>query len=79
MKNGGCEQICHNKQGSYHCSCHTGYALQRDNKTCEGKANVILSFSCALWTMIYMLLRSHSADQQKVTVQTLLEQTKAAW
>ncbi|XP_060089731.1 growth arrest-specific protein 6 [Heteronotia binoei] len=34
-KNGGCKQICLNKRGSYRCSCYSGYALQKDNKTCE--------------------------------------------
>ena len=24
--NGGCEQNCHNNNGSYTCSCNTGYA-----------------------------------------------------
>lgn len=32
--NGGCDQICNNTAGSFHCSCKIGYALQSDNKTC---------------------------------------------
>ncbi|OXB63967.1 hypothetical protein ASZ78_006838 [Callipepla squamata] len=33
-QHGGCNQICLNKLGSYHCSCYSGYAL-KDSKTCE--------------------------------------------
>ena len=29
--NGGCEQICHNINGSYHCSCLSGYSLESSN------------------------------------------------
>jgi fibulin 1/2 len=25
INNGGCEQECHNTNGSYHCSCYAGY------------------------------------------------------
>ncbi|XP_066477853.1 growth arrest-specific protein 6 isoform X2 [Tiliqua scincoides] len=34
-QNGGCKQICKNNIGSYRCSCYNGYALMKDNKTCE--------------------------------------------
>ncbi|KAF2979529.1 hypothetical protein EK904_008709 [Melospiza melodia maxima] len=33
-QNGGCNQLCLNKLGSYRCSCHSGYAL-KDGKICE--------------------------------------------
>ncbi|XP_062383392.1 growth arrest-specific protein 6 [Sardina pilchardus] len=26
-RNGGCDHVCRNTQGSYHCYCHQGYAL----------------------------------------------------
>ena len=32
--NGGCEQNCHNSEGSYECSCEDGYLLSGDNRTC---------------------------------------------
>ena len=35
--NGGCSHICTNTNGSYFCSCMTGYALGSDNETCSGK------------------------------------------
>ncbi|KAF4799911.1 Growth arrest-specific protein 6 [Turdus rufiventris] len=34
MQNGGCNQLCLNKLGSYRCSCYSGYAL-KDSKICE--------------------------------------------
>ncbi|RMC06587.1 hypothetical protein DUI87_16024 [Hirundo rustica rustica] len=33
-QNGGCNQLCLNKLGSYRCSCYSGYAL-KDSKICE--------------------------------------------
>ncbi|XP_066401378.1 growth arrest-specific protein 6 [Molothrus aeneus] len=33
-QNGGCNQLCFNKLGSYRCSCYSGYAL-KDGKICE--------------------------------------------
>ncbi|XP_078514206.1 growth arrest-specific protein 6 isoform X2 [Lissotriton helveticus] len=35
VKNGGCNQICLNKPGSYHCSCFSGYALKSNNRICD--------------------------------------------
>ena len=32
-----CEHDCHNLPGSYNCSCHVGYSLNTDKKTCSGK------------------------------------------
>ena len=34
--NGGCSQICTNTNGSYICSCQTGYMPINDNRTCIG-------------------------------------------
>ena len=35
--NGGCSQICINRNGSFLCSCRTGYLLISDNVTCNCK------------------------------------------
>ena len=35
--NGGCDQICTNNNGSFMCSCGTGYILTADNLGCDGK------------------------------------------
>ena len=32
-----CEQICQNIEGSYTCSCYTGYNLTSNFKYCSGK------------------------------------------
>ncbi|XP_030057353.1 growth arrest-specific protein 6 [Microcaecilia unicolor] len=34
VQNGGCSQLCVNRPGSYHCLCHSGYALLPNNRTC---------------------------------------------
>uniref|UniRef100_A0A6I8NBJ7 Growth arrest specific 6 n=1 Tax=Ornithorhynchus anatinus TaxID=9258 RepID=A0A6I8NBJ7_ORNAN len=34
-RNGGCNQICYNKPGSFDCGCYAGYSLRPDSKTCE--------------------------------------------
>lgn len=31
-----CSHICHNKPGSFECSCLDGFKLAADNQTCDG-------------------------------------------
>ena len=35
--NGNCSQMCFNTIGSYYCSCTSGYVLNSNNLTCNGK------------------------------------------
>ena len=35
-ENGDCEHICHNTEGSFYCTCHSGYQLNSDERTCTG-------------------------------------------
>ncbi len=35
-QNDPCEQVCINNEGSFTCSCNTGYELQEDRSSCEG-------------------------------------------
>ena len=35
--NGGCQHNCNNTVGSYHCYCRTGYTLDSDGRSCNGK------------------------------------------
>ena len=32
----GCSQVCTNTEGSYICSCNSGYRLNEDRHTCNG-------------------------------------------
>ena len=34
---GGCDHVCSNTNGSFTCSCHPGYFLDSDGKTCRGR------------------------------------------
>lgn len=34
---GGCQQVCTNTDGSFICSCNSGFALKADQQTCESK------------------------------------------
>lgn len=34
--NGGCEQNCINDDGSYACSCSSGFHLSTDRQNCTG-------------------------------------------
>lgn len=35
--NGGCDQTCTNTEGSYHCTCDSGYVLNSNNFDCDGE------------------------------------------
>ncbi len=35
--NGGCDHICRHGVGGPVCSCHRGYQLQADGRSCEGR------------------------------------------
>lgn len=37
LANGGCEHSCSNADGSYTCSCNSGFKLNANGLTCEGK------------------------------------------
>ena len=41
--NGGCEQTCTNEEGSFQCSCDSGFTLDDDGLNCNGKihSNII--------------------------------------
>ena len=34
----GCEHVCVNDMGSYHCECRRGFFLSEDSKSCAGKS-----------------------------------------
>ena len=36
LNNAGCEHICNNTKGSYHCDCRKGYKLKADGYGCTG-------------------------------------------
>lgn len=35
LSNGGCEQICIERERSHECSCRDGFVLGRDGRTCD--------------------------------------------
>ena len=41
--NGGCEDSCVNTDGSYYCTCDTGYSLDSNKHDCNGKMNYNIS------------------------------------
>lgn len=42
LKDHGCEHECINTLGGYQCSCHIGYELHSDKKTCENACGGII-------------------------------------
>ena len=44
-----CHHICANTEGSYYCSCETGFSLAADNRTCTGYFHGLL-YTCILHT-----------------------------
>ena len=43
MNNANCSQTCTNTNGSYLCSCNSGYTLNADNRTCHGWSDSTLA------------------------------------
>ena len=39
--NGECDHICTNNNGSFSCSCRTGYILTENNLSCDGKCFLV--------------------------------------
>lgn len=37
LANGGCEHVCTNTDGSYDCSCNSGFQLGSNGRTCKGE------------------------------------------
>jgi len=44
--NGGCQQLCSNRVGSYSCSCNTGFLLSPDGKICNGSLSSYCQVTC---------------------------------
>ena len=60
---GGCQHVCHNRNGSFFCSCRDNHQLRQDGKSCRGE--LITRGPCVpcplhpiLWTQIY---QSHTS------------------
>jgi len=50
MHNGNCSQLCSNNIGSFACSCHTGFRMAPDKRTCVGEF-----LHCILFITQYLL------------------------
>ncbi len=42
--NGGCAQVCTNTDGSFMCSCNSGFVLADDLATCNGEIENIHNY-----------------------------------
>lgn len=64
--NGGCLQVCNNILGSYNCTCHHGYYLEGDEKTCNGKTELKSYSRTTVYTgMLKYSLGKHHGPNQK--------------
>ena len=55
-----CSQNCHNTVGSYTCSCSTGYRLNADGVTCDGKYNIIMQNSNSSFAVLIFNFALHT-------------------
>ena len=52
--NGGCSDGCNNTEGSYYCTCSSGYELSGDNVTCIGESKLTFLASKIVHSVMYM-------------------------
>ena len=50
-----CSQICVEVEGSFNCSCYSGYELQDDGATCEGNTFTPHSIHCQMFLHIWCM------------------------
>ena len=50
--NGGCDHECKHGVGGPICSCHKGYMLQADGRTCEGEFNKLSLSDIWCWALL---------------------------
>ena len=70
--NGGCEQICINTIGNFHCNCSEGYLINDNGFSCDGeKASFIIVHSLSIPLIILQILMNvypvHVIPMQLVT------------
>ena len=53
--NGGCDHDCKHGVGGPICSCHKGYMLQADGRTCEGEFKNLSPSHMVLSTFHYCI------------------------
>ena len=54
--NGNCSKLCINTNGSYVCSCTSGYQIAMDNMTCNGECNNLICKSNQSIRNIFQIL-----------------------
>ena len=60
--------MCTNTQGSFECSCNSGYALSADGTTCLGKRSNELSVCLLRDQMLPYKMRLHAINCANVVV-----------
>ena len=72
MDNGGCEQVCTNTNGSFSCSCGSGYSLDSNMLNCSGKispvllSNLLVLRACPLQTSMISSESQFSFSRQDI-------------
>ena len=50
--NGECAEFCNNTDGSFECSCRTGYMLAADDANCNGMTIIITTLHLHIYGLI---------------------------
>ncbi len=50
----GCVQTCTNNNGSFLCSCGTGYTLANDGLGCDGKSSTLIVYNNNYFSVHYI-------------------------
>ena len=70
INNGGCEEICDNTNGSYTCSCQTGYTVDASGHNCTG--SIFIDILIHEYTMHFLQILMNAVQIMETVIRFVL-------
>jgi len=63
-----CQQLCNNLPGTYNCSCDTGFTLNNDSRTCNGRnVRCLIHFDSGFKNLLQITMTCCISRTQRIT------------